>query len=111
MKATVSIAKGNKQKPAAKARASQQADVRRQRRQLYIVIGVLTTVVFACFLNSLGNGFVFDDKSLILENALLRSLSNLPRPPILLAQLTSLYSGPRVVPHFEKGNGDGKGRV
>lgn len=93
MKATVTVARSNKRKPAATTRADEQAAARRKRRQLYIAAGVLATVVFACFLNSLGNGFVFDDKSLILENALLRSLANLPR------LLTASYRPLRDITH------------
>jgi len=93
MKATVSIAKGHKRKPAAQARANQHTDVHRERRHLYIAVGVLATVVFACFINSLGNGFVFDDKPLIIENAMLRSLANLPR------LLTASYRPLRDITH------------
>lgn len=61
-----------------KAHSGDRPDAGGGRRQLYIAVAVLATAVFACFANSLTNDFVFDDKPIILDNRLLRSLSNLP---------------------------------
>ncbi|MFL6216564.1 MAG: hypothetical protein ACJ74J_21955 [Blastocatellia bacterium] len=52
---------------------------RAPQRHLMMAVAVVITVVLACYANSLSNGFVFDDKSIILDNRLLRSLANLPR--------------------------------
>ena len=52
-------------------------------KSLYIASLALVCVVFLVFANGLGNSFVFDDKIIILDNRLLRSLSNIPK--LLLA--------------------------
>lgn len=46
---------------------------------LITAAALVAVVAFACYANSLSNGFVFDDKPIILDNRLLRSLANLPR--------------------------------
>src|SRR5688572_29550385 len=48
-------------------------------RALLIASVALVFAVFLVYANSLDNAFVFDDKSIILENRLLRSLSNIPK--------------------------------
>ena len=50
-----------------------------ERYSLYLAMAGLGVVVFAAFANSLGNEFVFDDKQIILDQPLLRSLANLPK--------------------------------
>lgn len=63
------------------------------RRHLYLAVAVLAAAVLACFANSLGNDFVFDDKLIILDNRLLRSLANLPH------LLTASYRPLRDISH------------
>jgi protein O-mannosyl-transferase len=48
-------------------------------RGLIFAVTLIVVCVAACYANSLGNNFVFDDKAVILDNRLLRSLANLPR--------------------------------
>ena len=48
-------------------------------RGLTLAVALIVVCVAACYANSLGNNFVFDDKAVILDNRLLRSLANLPR--------------------------------
>src|ERR1051325_11545401 len=79
MKTSSTVARSKRQTPAVNAYAGKRAGVLNQRRQLYIAVAVLAIAVFACFANSLANDFVFDDKQIILDNRLLRSLANLPR--------------------------------
>lgn len=43
-----------------------------------LVLG-LATISILVYLNSLGNGFVFDDHDLVLDNRLLRGVANIPR--------------------------------
>src|SRR5205085_11989310 len=93
MKASSTIARSKKRTRVGTARSGERPGARDTRRQLYIAVTVLAIVVFACFANSLANGFVFDDKPLILDNSLLRSLANLPR------LLTSSYRPLRDISH------------
>src|SRR5437868_4493167 len=93
MKASSTIARSKKRTRVGTARSGERPGARDTRRQLYIAVTVLAIVVFACFANSLANDFVFDDKALILDNRLLRSLANLPR------MLTSSYRPLRDVSH------------
>src|SRR5690349_20614376 len=66
---------------------------RTPQRRLIVAVAVVVVFVLACYANSLGNGFVFDDKSIILDNRLLRSLANLPH------LLTASYRPLRDVSH------------
>ena len=47
-------------------------------KTVWIVAAVLVGVVFICFADALWNGFVFDDHVHVLDNILVRSLTNLP---------------------------------
>jgi protein O-mannosyl-transferase len=47
-------------------------------RVTIVAAGLLVIFVFACYANSLWNGFVFDDHGHVLKNKLLRSIHNLP---------------------------------
>jgi tetratricopeptide (TPR) repeat protein len=93
MKASSTLARSKKRTGVGKARSGDRPGARDTRRQLYIAVAVLALVVFACFANSLANDFVFDDKAVILDNRLLRSLANLPR------LLTSSYRPLRDISH------------
>ncbi|MEN3331056.1 MAG: protein O-mannosyl-transferase [Blastocatellia bacterium] len=93
MKASSTVVRSKKRTAVGKARAGDRPGAHATRRQLYIAVAVLAVVVFACFANSLGNDFVFDDKAVILDNRLLRSLANLPR------LLTSSYRPLRDMSH------------
>jgi tetratricopeptide (TPR) repeat protein len=42
------------------------------------IIGLILGVTFLAFVNTLGNGFAYDDDSQILKNQLIRSWSNIP---------------------------------
>jgi protein O-mannosyl-transferase len=79
MKASSTITRSKKRARVVDERFAGQPGARDSRRQLYIAIAVLAAAVLACFANSVGNNFVFDDKLIILDNRLLRSLANLPR--------------------------------
>jgi len=79
MKSSSTVTRSKKQVRVVDERFSDRLGARDPRRQLYFAVAVLAVVVLACFANSLGNDFVFDDKQIILDNRLLRSLANLPR--------------------------------
>ncbi len=51
----------------------------RQNSALTLATVMLAFAVFLVYANSLGNAFVFDDRVIILDNRLLRSLSNVPK--------------------------------
>jgi tetratricopeptide (TPR) repeat protein len=48
-------------------------------KALFIASAALVFAVILVYANSLDNDFVFDDKAIILDNRLLRSLSNIPK--------------------------------
>jgi tetratricopeptide (TPR) repeat protein len=75
---TVEVRKTKKTKDAAIRTPKRKPGLHRQNLKLYLTMGALVFVVFLVYANSLNNDFVFDDKVIILENKLLRSLSNIP---------------------------------
>ncbi|MBI3649881.1 MAG: tetratricopeptide repeat protein [Acidobacteria bacterium] len=79
MKTVQSITQRKKVSPVASAKFTPKPVARRQRRHLYIACGLLLLLVAACYANALFGDFVFDDKNIILENPLLRSIHNIPR--------------------------------
>lgn len=93
MRTSSTVARSKSQTRVVDARSSDLQGAHDGRRQLYIAVAVLATVVIACFANSLPNDFVFDDKPIILDNRLLRSLSNLP------VLLTASYRPLRDISH------------
>lgn len=76
---TIEVRKTKKTKNTAPKTSKHGTDSHRQNLGLYLTIGGLVVIVFLIYANSLNNDFVFDDKVIILENRLLRSLSNIPR--------------------------------
>jgi protein O-mannosyl-transferase len=76
---TIEVRKTKKNKNAAVITAKHKRSMHRQNLELYVTMGALVFIVFLIYANSLNNDFVFDDKSIILENRLIRSLSNIPR--------------------------------
>ena len=46
--------------------------------QRTLVIGAILAITFLAFANTLANGFVYDDTSQILQNGLIRDISNIP---------------------------------
>jgi tetratricopeptide (TPR) repeat protein len=75
---TIEVRKSKKQKSAATGKAKRKLNLHRQNLELYMTMAALVLIVFAVYANSLSNDFVFDDKVVILENRLLRSLANIP---------------------------------
>jgi protein O-mannosyl-transferase len=76
---TIEVRKTKKTKNTETPTPKRKAGLHRQNLELYLTIGALIVVVFIVYANSLNNDFVFDDKVIILENRLLRSLSNIPK--------------------------------
>jgi protein O-mannosyl-transferase len=75
----VEVRKNKINKNATSRKKKQKAVWRQSNHALTITIVMLVLAVFLVYANSLGNSFVFDDKGIILDNRLLRSLSNLPQ--------------------------------
>src|SRR5689334_16337978 len=63
-----------KQKSRPQAGRRLRGAARTPRQQVVVAVAVVILFVLAGYANSLSNGFVFDDKSIILDNRLLRSL-------------------------------------
>jgi len=57
----------------------------RLQRTLFILL--IVVACFGAYINTLGNGFIFDDQPFIVENLLIRSFANLPR--VLFSSLDS----------------------
>jgi tetratricopeptide (TPR) repeat protein len=82
-------------KPASRPRAGRRLRdaIRTPRQQVVAAVAVVIVFVLAGYANSLSNGFVFDDRPIILDNRLLRSLANLPH------LLTASYRPLRDISH------------
>jgi protein O-mannosyl-transferase len=75
----IEVRKSKKQKGTATGKPKRKLNLQRQNLELYMTMAALVLIVFVVYANSLNNDFVFDDKVVILDNRLLRSLSNLPQ--------------------------------
>jgi protein O-mannosyl-transferase len=75
---TLEARKSKKPKGVTVEKPKRKTDRQKQKLELYLSIAALALIIFLVYGNSLANEFVFDDKVIILENRLLRSLSNIP---------------------------------
>ncbi len=77
MKRTATTAHKNKAKARTAVAAPKRRLIGRWNQDSILVAAVLVAVVFACYWNSLGNGFVFDDEFLVPAYGRVRSFSSL----------------------------------
>lgn len=76
---SVAARKSKKNASATIPRTESERTVLSQNKSVYIALAAITVVVLLCYMNALGNGFVFDDHGHVLDNKSLRSLANLPK--------------------------------
>lgn len=76
---SVTASKKKKSTPIAASKPEAGLVARGRSKSVYIAAGALLIIVFLCYGNALGNGFVFDDHGHVLSDRSFRSLANLPR--------------------------------
>lgn len=78
MKTASATARKSKKKPSAKIANQRDKSISPgDRRRVYAAAAAVAVVAALCYGNSLANGFVFDDRSIVLGNPLLRNPANL----------------------------------